>query len=172
VRPEADVTNNLPRRPATPAKNTMSAKKATLPLAKKAGPAQTKKTAPRNPALELVLRADKAPANQLDYDDKHDTRATESEEKSELYAALRKDQRKDEWHRVAMGLTVLVVALVVYLAGFLVVAELHPRYDALLVAKIVALGFALGGGGVIVRSAGRAVKKHYDRRRGKSDDVR
>jgi hypothetical protein len=52
----------------------------------------------------LVLRPDIPPVSQLDFDDRHDTRATESEEMAQRYADLRKDRRRNDWHYLAMGL--------------------------------------------------------------------
>ena len=74
-----------------------------------------------------VLRPGTPPADQLDFDDRHDTRATESDEMARRYAELRKDQRKGDWHRLAIGLVVFVAGVVVYLAGVLVMSHLLPH---------------------------------------------
>ncbi|MGH3782374.1 MAG: hypothetical protein ACRDRO_17580 [Pseudonocardiaceae bacterium] len=139
--------------------------------AKKAAPA--KKTTPAKKAgqsMALVLRSARPPLDQLDFDDRHDTRATESEEMAQRYAGLRKDRRRNDWHYLAMGLVVFVVGVAVYLAGFVLVSRLLPYLDPRLVTQIVGLACIAGGGGAAVRSAGRALKQRYDRRRGQASD--
>jgi hypothetical protein len=114
----------------------------------------------------LVLRPDSPPVNELDFRDKHDTRATESEEMAQRYAALRKDRRRDDWHDLAVGLVVFVTGVTVYLVGFVVVSRLLPHLSPRQVTQIVGLAFAAAGGGVAVRSVGRALKQHHARSRG------
>jgi hypothetical protein len=114
--------------------------------------------------------AGRPPVNQLDFDDRHDTRATESDEMAQRYAELRKDRRRNDWHYLAMGLVVFVVGVAVYLAGFVLVSRLLPHLDPRQVTQIVGLACIAGGGGVLVRSAGRALKRRYDRRRGQASD--
>jgi hypothetical protein len=123
-------------------------------------------------ARELVHAgaAGRPPVNQLDFDDRHDTRATESDEMAQRYAELRKDRRRNDWHYLAMGLVVFVVGVAVYLAGFVLVSRLLPHLDPRQVTQIVGLACIAGGGGVLVRSAGRALKRRYDRRRGQASD--
>lgn len=116
----------------------------------------------------LVLRSDKPPVDQLDFDDRHDTRATESEEMARRYAELRKDRRRDDWHYLAMGLVVFVVGVAVYLAGFVVLSRLLPHLSSRQVTQIIGLACAAAGGGVAVRSAGRVLKRRYARPRGGS----
>ncbi len=115
---------------------------------------------------ELVLRSSCPPVNQLDFDDRHDTRATETEEMSKRYADLRKEYRKDDWHRLAQGLVVFVVGVVVYLVGVILVSRLLPQLTPQEAAKIVGLAYAAAGGGVAVRWGGRALKQRYERRKG------
>jgi hypothetical protein len=115
----------------------------------------------------LVLRSDNPPVDQLDFDDRHDTRATESEEMARRYAGLRKDRRKDDWHYLAMGLVVFVAGVAVYLAGFVAVLRLFPHLSPRQATQIVGLACVAAGGGVAVRSAGRALKQRYARPRGR-----
>jgi hypothetical protein len=77
------------------------------------------------------------------------------------YAALRKDRRKDDWHSLAMALVVFVAGVTVYLAGFVVMSRLLPHLSPRQVTQIVGLACAAAGGGVAVRSAGRALKRRY-----------
>jgi hypothetical protein len=113
-----------------------------------------------------VLRRDRGPQNQLDFDDRHDTRATESPAMANRYAKLRGERRKDDRHRVALGLVVLATGVGVVLAAYVVLARMFPEYAPVQVAQIVGLAFIAGGGGVAARSLARAVRGAYDRRGG------
>lgn len=110
---------------------------------------------PTSPAP--ILRPMQPPASQLDFDDRHDTRATESDDMARRYAALRKDRRKSDWHRLAMGLIIFVVGAVVYLAGFIVVSQMLPNLSTREAAQVVGFAFAAAGGGVAAEAAGRAL---------------
>jgi hypothetical protein len=175
------VTNDLPRPvepsgvpdrppPSTPARPDYR----TDPAAGDgASPAQ--KTTPANQATPgkaegsgaLVLRSERPPVDQLDFDDRHDTRATESAEMAQRYAGLRKDRRRNDWHYLAMGLVVFVVGVAVYLTGFVMVSRLLPHLGAREATQIVGLAFVAAGGGVAVRSAGRALKQRSANPRGR-----
>lgn len=111
----------------------------------------------------LVLRSGTPPVDQLDFDDRHDTRATESDELAQRYGDLRKNRRRDDWHKLAMSLVGFAVLAVTYLAGFIVVSRLLPHLGPWLAAKIVGLAFAAAGGGVAVRSAGQVLKRRTAR---------
>lgn len=104
-----------------------------------------------------VLRPAQPPADQLDFDDRHDTRATESDELMHRYAALHRDRRKDDWHRLAMGLVVFVAGVVVYLTAFVVLSRLLPNLSPQRVIQVVGIAFAAAGGGVAARAAGQAL---------------
>lgn len=127
----------------------------------------TKKTGPtNNPAptrseesATLVLRSETPPTDKLDFDDRHDTRATESNEAAQRYRDLRKDRRRDDWHKLAMSLVGLTFLVAVYLAGFIVVSRLLPNLGPWLVAKIIGLPFVVAGGGVVARLAGRVFRQ-------------
>jgi hypothetical protein len=112
----------------------------------------------------LVLRASEPPVDQFDFDDRHDTRATQSDEMARRYAGLRRDRRRDEWHQVAMGLVRFGVVVVVFLTGFVAVSLLLPAFSAAQVMQIVGLACAGTGGGMAARSVGRGLKQRYDRR--------
>lgn len=111
---------------------------------------QVGRTAADNP---LVLRSGTPPVDQLDFDDRHDTRATESREMGQLYAHLRKERRKDAWHCMAMDL----VWLIAFLAGLVAMSRFVPQLDRWGVAAYI-VGGAAG-------SAGRALRQRHDRRR-------
>ena len=64
----------------------------------------------------LVLRSGTPPVDQLDFDDRHDTRATESDELAQRYGDLRKNRRRDDWHKLAMSLVGFAVLAVTYLS--------------------------------------------------------
>jgi hypothetical protein len=113
----------------------------------------------------LVLRSRTPPVDQLDFDDRHDTRATESDELARRYGDLRKDRRRDDWHKLAMSLVGFMVMAAVYLAGFIVVSRLLPHLGPWLAVKVVGLAFVAAGGGVVVRSAGRVLKQRTARPR-------
>lgn len=134
-----------------------------------AGPAKNAASA-KKADQSVVLRSGKAPVDQLDFDDRHDTRATESKEMAQRYIELRKDRRKNDWHYMAMELVVFVVKVAVYLAGFVLVLRLFPHLNPWQVAEIVGLACIAGGGGMAVRSARRAFKQRYRRRRGQAPD--
>jgi hypothetical protein len=85
---------------------------------------------------------------------------------AQRYAGLRKDHRRNDWHYLAMGLVVFVVGVAVYLDAFVVVSRLLPHLTPRQVTQIVGLAFVAAGGGVAVRSAGRALKQRYPRPRG------
>lgn len=115
----------------------------------------------------LILRSTTPPVDQLDYDDRHDTRATESDELARRYSELRKERRRDDWHKLAMGLIGFAVLAVLYVAGFIVVSRLLPHVDPWLAAKIVGLAFVASGGGAAVRSAGQVLRRRAARPRGR-----
>jgi hypothetical protein len=123
----------------------------------------TKKTTPatNGTGRGLVLRPDIPPVNQHDVRDRHLTRRTESDEMAHRYAELDKDRRRDDWHYLFMGLVVVAA----YMAGFFVLSRLDPHLNPRQVAQIVGLAFASAGGGIAIRSAGRALKQHYARPR-------
>jgi hypothetical protein len=111
-----------------------------------------------------VLRPEQPPADQLDFDDRHDTRATESDELARRYAALRQDRRRTDWHHLAMGVIVFVVGVTVYLGGFVVVSRLLPNLSPRLAIQVVGIAFAAAGGGVAARAAGQALTSRLRRR--------
>jgi hypothetical protein len=170
----SDVTNDLPRSveptgdPIRPTAGTRPrpARRTKPDAADRASPGKAT-PAKAGQSGALVLRSDDPPVDQLDFDDRHDTRATESEEMAQRYAELRKDRRRDDWHYLAMGLVVFVVGVAVYLAGFVVVSRLSPHLSPRQVTQIVGLACVAAGGGVAVRSAGRALKRRYARQRGR-----
>jgi hypothetical protein len=99
------------------------------------------------------------PVGQIDFDDRHDTRATESDDMARRYVELRKERRRSDWHDLAMNLIIFIVGMVMYLVGFVVVSRLFPHLSPRLVAQIVGLTFAAAGGGVAFRMTGRALKR-------------
>jgi hypothetical protein len=111
----------------------------------------------------LILRSGDPPVDQLDFDDRHDTRATESDALARRYSDLRKDRRRDDWHKLAMSLVGFAVLAIVYIAGFIVVSRLLPHLGPWLGAKIVGLAFVAASGGVAVRSAGQVLKRRTAR---------
>jgi hypothetical protein len=137
MHPGADVAND-PRRPVRP-------------------------TDGRGQPSVLVLRSEKPPVDQLDFDDRHDTRATESKELAERYAALRRDRRRSDWHYLAMNLVGFVVVAAVCLAGFVVLSRLLPHLNSRLAMQAVGLASVIAGGGVIViiRPARRARRQRH-----------
>ena len=110
-------------------------------------------------------------ARQLDFDDRHDTRSTHSDEMAQRYAELRKDRRRSDWHNLAMSLTAFIVGVTVYLTGFVVVSRQLPHLSPRLIAQIVGLAAVAAGGGVAFRLATLALKRRHTRQRGspKSD---
>jgi hypothetical protein len=114
-----------------------------------------------------VLRSETPPIDQLDFDDRHDTRATESDELAQRYADLRKDHRKDEWHKLAMGLVGFAVLVAMYLAGFIAMSLLLPQLAPWFAAKVVGLAFVAAGGWATARSAGRVLMQRTARPRGR-----
>jgi hypothetical protein len=128
---------------------------------RKAAPAKPATPPPTERSAPLVLRSERPPTSQLDFDDRHDTRATENDEMAQRYAGLRKDRRKNEWHYLLMGVVVFVVGVVVYLAGFIMVLRLVPNLSPHMAAQIVGLAFAAAGGGVAAQSAGRALSARF-----------
>lgn len=106
----------------------------------------------------MVLRPEIPPVDQLDFDDRHDTRATETDEFARRYRDLHKDRRMDDWHKLATGLVGFAILAVLYIAGFIVVLRLLPHLGPCLAAKIVGLAFIAAGGGVAVRSAGQVLR--------------
>jgi hypothetical protein len=121
-------------------------------------PADNSATTTGQESGTLVLRYGTPPVDQLDFDDRHDTRATESDELARRYSDLRKNRRRDDWHKLATGLVGFAVLAVMYLAGFIVVSRLLPHLGPWLAVKIVGLAFVAAGGGVAVRSAGKVLK--------------
>ena len=119
----------------------------------------------------LILRPAEPPADQLDFDDRHDTRATESDEMARRYAALRRDRRRNDWHHLAMGIIVFVVGVTVYLGGFVVVSRLLPSLSPRLVVQVVGIAFAAAGGSVAARAAGQVLTTRF-RSRGRGAQSR
>jgi hypothetical protein len=113
----------------------------------------------------LILRSGRPPVDQLDFDDRHDTRATESDALARRYSDLHKDRRRDDWHKLVMSLVGFSVLATIYIAGFIVVSRLLPNLSPWLTAKIVGLAFVAAGGGVAVRSAGQVLKHRTARPR-------
>jgi hypothetical protein len=138
----------------------------TNPARKAARP--KKKTGPQKNGHQetLVLRSKKPPVSQLDFDDRHDTRSTHSDEMAQRYAELRKDRRRSDWHNLAMSITAFVVIVTVYLTGFVVVSRQLPHLSPRLIAQIVGLAVAAAGGGVAFGLATLALKRRHARRRG------
>jgi hypothetical protein len=129
-----------------------------------AGPASRQaRPVDREQPSQVILRQDKPPVDQLDFDDRHDTRATMSEEMSQRYAFLRRDRRRDDWHYLAMGLVVFVVGVAVYLAGYIVVLLQAPHLNQRQAAQIAGLAFVAAGGGVAARSSVRTLKGRFAR---------
>jgi hypothetical protein len=119
------------------------------------------------PPATLVLRWADPPANQLDFDDRHDTRATESDAMARRYTWLREGRRTDAWHHLAMSIVVFVVSVMVYLAGFVVVSQLLPRLSPSQVAQVVGVAYVAAGGGIAARAAGRVLTIRFrSQRRG------
>jgi hypothetical protein len=112
----------------------------------------------------LILRSGSPPVDQLDFDDRHDTRATENDALARRYSDLHKNRRRDDWHKLAMSLVGFAVLAIVYIAGFIVISRLLPHLGPWLAAKIVGLAFAAAGGGVAVRSAGQVLRHRTARR--------
>jgi hypothetical protein len=109
-----------------------------------------------------VLRSGTPPADQLDFDDRHDTRATESKELAERYAALRRDLRRNDWHYLAMKLVGFVVVAAVYLTGFVVLSQLPPHLSPRLAMEVVGLA-SVAAGGIATRSASRPLRQRHTR---------
>jgi hypothetical protein len=86
---------------------------------------------------------------------------------AQRYVGLRKDRRRNDWHYLAMGLVVFVVGVAVCLTGFVIVSRLLPHLSAREATQIVGLAFVAAGGGVAVRSAGRALKQRSANPRGR-----
>ena len=140
--------------------------------ARKAAPRKKKTAPPKDGHRETpVLRPKKPPVSQLDFDDRHDTRSTHSDEMAQRYAELRKDRRRSDWHNLAMSLTAFIAGVAVYLTGFVVVSRQLPHLSPRLIAQIVGLAVAAAGGGAAFRLATRALKRRPTRPRGspKSD---
>jgi hypothetical protein len=87
------------------------------------------------------------------------------------YAVLRKERRKDDWHRLAMVTVVFVMGVAVYLAGFVVVSRLLPNLSLRQVEGVVGIAFAAAGGGVAARAAGQALTSRFRSRGGGSKSV-
>jgi hypothetical protein len=145
-----------------PAKKTTAAKKAT---AAKQTTAAKKANAAKSAAV--VLRRDKPPTDRLDFDDRHDTRATENPEAAKLYAELRRQKRRDDWHRLSMGLVATVVLTAAYLAGFVLLVTAVKALNPWQAAQIVGLAFPAAGGGLAGLAGARALTQGYRRRRGR-----
>lgn len=166
--PRSDEVGGIQARSSTRAQPTVR----THPVTSN-GARPTKNAAPANAAAittgeksgTLVLRSGTPPADQLDFDDRHDTRATESDELARRYSDLHKDRRRDDWHKLAMSLVGFAILTVMYLAGFIVVSRLLPHLGPWFAAKIVGLAFVAAGGGVAVRSAGQVFKHRTARPR-------
>jgi hypothetical protein len=106
-----------------------------------------------------MLRAETPPVDQRDYDDRHYTRATESDESAKRYAFVDRGHIRGEWQRFAMYLVGFVVMVTLYLAGFVVVLRLQPHLGPWVAAKIVGLAFVAAGGGAVAWSARRGFRR-------------
>ena len=117
------------------------------------------------PGEAFVLRSGTPPADQLDFDDRHDTRATEDEGTAKRYEALRRDYRKDDWHHTAMKLIGRVVMAAVYLAIFVTVLLLPFHLSARSAMEVAGLASLTAGGGVTVaiRPPRRPPRQRHDR---------
>ncbi|MFC4066295.1 hypothetical protein [Actinoplanes subglobosus] len=101
-KPETGTTQAAP--PKKPGKPFSGARSANPTEPTSAPP----KSAEREPAPAVrqpkaqVDRWNRAPQNDLDFEDRHVIRATDNPETAQHYAALRKDQRRDAWQRLLM----------------------------------------------------------------------
>jgi hypothetical protein len=127
-----------------------------------AGPAKDTPPAEDGQREALLLRPDTAPVGQLDYDDRHVTRATESDDYARRYADLRKEDRKDDWNRLAIWLVRFVAGVAVYYAGTFVMPHLLPHSTPWQATQIVTYAGVAAGAGVAARSA----RRRYARSRG------
>jgi hypothetical protein len=81
--------------------------------------ASSRRTDNAEPATRVDMkRFQKPPMDLLSYDDWHDTRATNDPTSAKLYADLRREKRKNDWHRLAMRSSILIVWVTTYLAAF------------------------------------------------------
>jgi hypothetical protein len=167
--PTPDVVSGTQARPSAPAQptdGTLLAPRNGIRPTEKRTQADNPSTTTGQESGTLILRSGTPPADQLDFEDRHDTRATESDEMARRYSGLRKDYRRDDWHKLAMSMVGFAVLTAVYLAGFIMVSRLLPHFGPWLAAKIVGLAFVAAGGGAAARSAGRVLKQRTGRPRG------
>lgn len=113
---------------------------------------------------DVLLRSDSPPIDQLDFDDRHDTRATQSEELANRYAALRKDRRRSEWQRLCMNLVAFFASMVLILAGIVSLSLLLPHLEPWSVAQLVLTAYAFASGGIGTLAVMRFLKERYGRR--------
>ena len=109
-----------------------------------------------SPADDLVLRQEEAPANQLDYDDRHDTRATRDTKSVKRYARLHKEKRKDAWARLVQWLVGFLVLFGAYLLAVVVMTRTLPPEMVHQATRIVGAAFLAAGAGVAAVIGGRA----------------
>ncbi|BCJ39790.1 hypothetical protein GCM10010168_93370 [Actinoplanes ianthinogenes] len=111
-------------------------------------PAPDRKEVPATPD-EVILRQDEPPSNQLDYDDRHDTRATNDVRTAMLYERLRREKRKDAWVRLGQWLVGFVVLFAVYLVAVVIMTRWLPLDMTPQAPGIVGAAFLAAGAGVI-----------------------
>ena len=115
---------------------------------------------------QSVLRQEKPPVDQRDFDDRHDTRATSDEETLKRYITLDRQRTRREWHQTLQRLLIVVGGAIVYVAAFValrhLLLDLSAKQDMLVASAAVSTPYA----GHALRLGAETVKERYGRRQG------
>lgn len=122
------------------------------------------------PARAVVLRATQPPKDHLDFDDRHDTRATESDAMARRYRQLRVERRKDDRHLVLLVLLVLAGGVAVFVLALAGLLALVPVLSAAQAAQIVAIPYGTLMAGLGVRSGAQAIVRWHGGRKPSGTD--
>ncbi|MGC5054647.1 hypothetical protein ACLQ2S_24710 [Micromonospora sp. DT48] len=91
------------------------------------------------------MRENTPPADRLDYDDRHETRATNDDATLRRYIKL-------GWHKVAMRLGTFAGVMLLYLCAVVVALWLIPNATPQEAMKIAGAAVAAGSGGLAINA--------------------
>jgi hypothetical protein len=117
-----------------------------------------------------VLRPDRSPVDQRDFDDRHDTRATTDDPTLERYIALERHRIERDWQRLLQHLVSITAYAILYVT--IVVALQYLLVQITIPQAMTIAGTALGTayGGYALYHAGSYLQRRYGRQRGSRND--
>jgi hypothetical protein len=103
-----------------------------------------------------AVREDKPPTDRLDYDDRHETRATNDDATLSRYLKL-------GWHKAAMRLMTFAGGALLYLFAVVVVLRMIPNATSQEAMTIAGAAVAAGSGGLAISALLERARRHRRR---------